>query len=495
MRTASASSNKVVDFKDLAKLSDKQWRICEALTERKVTRILAGGAGGGGKSYGARATAVFACLALALAGVKNPRWILARNSYNDLKDNHASQLVEEWGDWGELKQSDKESGFCFKFHNKRLGVILLRNLDKVRDKKGARVHGACIDELTETSELAYAKLEYQCTAPGPFNSVVGFSNPDGPYFGWVMEGWKADTQPDGWWTEEGEGFAFHKLYLPFLPTDNPIWEQMKDAFMASIANLPEPVRRGRLLGLWGAPEGARWPHISKQVHQFRMEDLPYGIPPHWKKGIGIDYGMLSPFAAYSIAIDPEVNRILVYRERYGAKVPTERQAMSIRDMLEVGEKLDWCMAEPAMWQKSPDPLDRVPVTPAQVYEGQFMGEPRLACGLSKGRQITSRTLVWTLWDELTRIREDGTSILQIDESCKELWKELTTAVYYNKKEAERRIGDIDPKNADHGLTAVWYGLPTWAVDKILNPKPKVSAEEREMKRLRKEMIERLRRAS
>lgn len=490
MRSPSASSGKVVDFKDLAKLSDKQYSVIEELTRNRTASILIGGSGYGGKSVTLRAAAVFSCMAYCYTGFRSPKMLLVRNTYKDLKDNHAGAFRKEWGQWGEVV-TDKVDGYCFRFFNPALGVILLRNVDELNPARGSRVGCAFVDEVTEIPKKAFGDLTYQASAPGPFNAVVGGCNPDGVHYLWVMENWRCIEQPGDWWVEDGQ----NKRYIQFYPEDNPIWEETKEVFLASIAHLPEFVRIGRLKGTWGSPEGARWPHVKKEIHQFRMEDLPEGIPPHWRKGLGIDYGLAAPFAAYSIAIDPEVNRIYVYRERYGEKVLTEKQAESIRDSLEVGEKMDWCLAEPAMWQKSPDPTNRVPVTPAGEYEKVFYGEPRLACGLAKGRQITDRTMVWALWDVLTRVREDGTSILQIEEGCKKLWQELTTAVYYDKKEQERRVGDINPKNADHGLTAVWYGLPTWAVDKILNPKPKVSEEEKERRRLQKMMMDKLRGAA
>lgn len=461
-------------FQQAHGLSDKQWSVLQAATTYSFSQVLAGGSGFGGKSYCARAMAVYGCWVLAMMGVKSPRWILARNTFPDLKDNHSASLDEEWGDWGRVVSNDKIYGYCFKFWDPALGVILLRNLDgaanskgsKGKDKKGARAHGACIDELTETSEAMYAKLLYQCTAPGPFNSIVAFSNPDGPYYQWVMKAWHAKERRPDWWLEKDSMMK----YIPFKPSDNPIWPEAKDAFMASIARLPEAVRQGRLNGVWGAPEGARWPWLDEDLHRFKMSDLKEGIPPHWLKGLGIDYGMANPFAGLWLAVDPEGKRILVYRERYGSRVPTETQAMSLRSALEEGEVLNWAKGDPAMWQRMTTPDGRVSATPAEVYQGQWEGEKKLACGFEKGVQIADRTFVMTLMDELTRIREDGKPILMIEEGCTNLWDELTAAVYADKDKM-RKVGDIDPRNADHAITALFYGCPQWLMEKILE-KPK-----------------------
>jgi hypothetical protein len=424
--------------------------------------------------------------------VANPRFILARNTFPDLKDNHAAGLREEWGHFGELKVNDKEYGFCFKFHEKRSGVILLRNLDESVDRKGSRVHGAWVDELTETSQKSYGRLKYQCTAPGPFNCVVGLTNPDGPYYSWVMEGWKADDPnagERGWWKDE----TSWKLYVPFLPTDNPIWEQMKEAFMASIADLPEAVRRGRLLGIWGAPEGARFPWMSKHTHTFRREDLPFGIEKKWLLFLGIDYGQASPFAGIKLAVDLEEKRIYAYGERYGAKVPAKRQAMSLRSFLEEGETFRGIYAEPAMWQKQTGHDGTILATPAEVYQGEFEGEPRLKAGLDKGQLITDRTFVMQFIEELTRVREDGRPFLLIDaEACPNLWKELVGAVYA-EKDKTKRVGDIDPRNPDHAITAVWYGIPQWVLADLTKQAPTEEeihkkALEQRMRRMAKKMF-------
>lgn len=453
-------------FQQMAKLSDKQWQICQLATSVQNGEILGGGAGGGGKSYAARACAVYCCMILAGMGVKNPRWILARNSYGDVKDNHAGKFMEEWGDWGEIKSSDKIHGFCFKFFDPKLGVILLRNMEEGKDRKGSRAHGACIDELTETSELAYGQLKYQLSEPAPFNTIVTFSNPDGRHYRWVMKAWRCKNPEPGWFVEGDT----RRIYVPFLGPDNPQWETMKAGFMASISHLPEAVRQGRLKGIWGAPEGARWPGLSEHLHQFSFEDLPGGIPPEWQKGLGVDYGRSNPYAGIFLAADPEGRRIYVYRERYAARVPTDRQAGSLKAALEVGEKLSWAHGDPAMWQKETTAQDLMPVTAAEIYQGEFAGDDRLECGFSPGVRIQCRTHVMALIDELVRIREDGEPILKIEKNCTNLWDELTTAIHA-KADGTGRIGDIDDKNADHAITGLFYGIPAWLMKKIME-KPK-----------------------
>lgn len=484
-------------FRENFHLSEKQWSVVQAATTYRFAEVLAGGSGFGGKSYCARALAVYACLLLASMGVDSPRWILARNTYGDLKDNHAASLREEFGNWGELKQNDKEFGFCFRFFDRRLGVILLRNLDqgtvtkgaRGRDRKGSRAHGGCVDELTETSKEAYGKLLYQITAPAPFNTLVSFSNPDGPYYQWVMKKFHAQEMRPDWWKDG----ASMLRYIPFKPMDNPLWEEAKEAFMASIASLPEAVRRGRLEGIWGAPEGARWPWLSSDIHQFKMRDLPNGLPPHWLKGLGIDYGGSAPFAGLWLAVDPDAKQILVYRERYGAKVPTDRQAMSLRSALDEGETLHWALGDPAMWQRPSAPDGRVLATPAEIYQGEFEGEKRLACGLGKGCQITDRTFVMTFIEKLTKVRADGTSLLRVEEGCENLWGELTSAIYADKDRVGK-IGDIDPRNPDHAITALFYGCPQWLIEKLMEPEkeaenPWAKAAERRRMKLGKALME------
>jgi hypothetical protein len=458
-------------FREYSGASAKQWEFCQALVRKRTSRVLCGGAGGGGKSKGMRMGSVYACMTLFTHGIRSPRWGMFRNTYDDLKDNHAAALVDEWGDWGEFK-TDKLYGVCFKFHDRRLGFIPFRNMDESKDRKGNRIHGACIDELTETSQKSFGKVAYQCSEPAPFNSIGAGTNPDGPYYSWVMEEFKADESPVGWW-RDSDGL-WHN-YIPFLPWDNPAWHLFKDAFMAGIKHLPEQVRRARLQGIWGAPEGARFPQFDKRVHLFKLEDLAWGIQPEWHRGLGIDYGIRNPFACVKLAYDDKAKRLYLYHERYGVK-GTYAQADEIVASLMDGEVMNWAKADPAMWSKAPDPAEREPVTPADIYKPIFEKDPRLACGLTKGRAILDRTHVFALWDWLLAPREDGLPGLLIEEGCRSVIKEITMAVH-PEKEMNRKIGDISVKSADHALTAVYYGIPRWIVDDMEQAKKKTQEEQ------------------
>lgn len=449
-----------VEFADLANLSPRQREAWSALWSRRTARVLYGGAGFGGKSYFARAAAVGICLKLAdTYGIEAPRVILARQTYNDLRDNHDAAIEQEWGAYGRVYQNHRRYGYAFVFNNPRRGAVLFRN---AQDKglargRGKEVHAVILDESTQFSVEDFANALYNARARAPFNPVLLLSNPDGVGFGFHRAMWRPHLTPEIRLMKYQDGTPFVGVSNPLdfkfvraLPQDNPLWAEQGPVFMASIASLPEHIRRARLLGLWDAPEGARWPKASEDRMAWAGR-----VAPSWKKRIALDYGIRNPFAAIWLAQHPD-GYWVAYRERYGKGFTARQQARIIMGASPASEQYDGVYGDPAMWaeQQRHEDDNKRPVN--VIYEEEFDRDPGFKGKLLKGLSGL-RTDRFATMDDLVGGFDDDEPLLKIDiKACPNLWQELTGAIH--PKDGNKLDGDLDKESPDHALTGVLYAL-------------------------------------
>lgn len=449
-----------VEFAVMARLSPRQAEAWAALWSRRTARVLYGGAGFGGKSYFARAAAVGICLKLAdHYGVRAPRVILARQTYNDLRDNHHSNFELEWGHLGKVYQNHKQYGYSFVFHNPKRGAILFRN---AQDKglargRGKEVHAVILDESTQFTVEDFSNALYNARALAPFNPVLLLSNPDGVGFAWHRGLWRPHLPESVRLTPYLEGAPFVGLSNPLdfrfvraLPQDNPLWGEQGHVFLASVASLPPHIREARLKGLWNAPEGARWPKATEDRLSWSGR-----VMPAWRKVIGLDYGIRNPFAAIWLAHSPE-GYWVAYRELYEKGVTARDQARKIMGASPSSESYAGVYGDPAMWAEQQRHEDDGKRPVSQIYSEEFSRDPGFSGKLVKG--LTGlRTDRFATMDDLVGGFDDDEPLLKVDISaCPNFWQELTGAVH--PRNGVRLDGDLDKDCADHALTGVLYAL-------------------------------------
>lgn len=424
-------------------------------------RVLAGGAGYGGKSYLLRAAAVHHCLWLARRGFTHPVYFWSA-SYGSLKDRHFTRMVEEWGEWGKIVGNHQQFGLSFVFHDPRIPPILFRNLDDPNKRRGAEGAAGFLDETTEISAAAWGACNYLIRAPGPeVLPILTATNPDGVGHVWVKETWRPHLSAEGRLSPHRLGIdpAAH-IYVPFLPTDNPTYDEA--TFTAMIAHLPEHIRRARREGSWDAPEGARFRALSAETHRFRMADrFPAGIPESWPVVLGIDYGLRSPYACLWLAYDGDGDAY-VYREDYQEGLTADQQAARIVQRTPVGERVTEAYLDSAMWAQFPDHLrtpERTPeISAADLYAAAFAAASNLPATLTPGDKRSRVHGLATLDKYLGR--DNGYPDLWIEEGCTALWLELSGATFKQGGWLRELSEDIDERAPDHAIDALRYALHT-----------------------------------
>lgn len=428
--------------------SPKQEQFLSELESHPQAVVLYGGSGASGKSYAIRSAAVHLLGRYRMLGHPAQKVMVACSTYPLLRDRHINKFAEEMASFGKIVD-DRLYGLSFRFADESLGRVLFRNLDEPGKYRGTEVAAALVDELTELPEFiggepTLATLLYPIRSPRPlpFLPFGAGSNPDGVGYGWVKK------------IFVDRNFAEYGLkpeqvkYVPALVGDNPA---AGPEMVARLEALPERLKQARLYGSWDAPEGARWPQLEKSVHMFdKRKDWPSGLPDGWNVIVGIDYGVNAPYAALWIAIDPRGD-CWVYREDYEKNLSADQQAERVANLTAENETISAIYLDPAMWARGV-----TMVSAADIYTDKFRAHkmPAPLPGFNRSRQIAMSTI-----DKMLN-RENGFGNLWIDRSCENLWREMVSAVWDTRGMLAGKREDIDPRNDDHAITALYYALHT-----------------------------------
>lgn len=423
-----------------------------------------GGAGGGGKSYGLRAATVYGLLAATAMGFPMQSTIIATADFPRLRDRHYAKYVEEYAWLGATLTDTKLYGPHIRFERApHIGVVKLRNLKNPDGYRGSEACLVAIDEPTELPEKikgenVLALLLYPLRTPAdfPFSTLCMGMNPDGIGHGWTKrlfitgESVKHNDRP-------------RIFFIKATYEDN---EHITQEWYNNLQYFSESVRKARLEGSWDSPSGVRWPQLSREAHLFRFsERFPRGIPERYPIRIGYDYGLRNPFGAVWIATD-EDRDIWVFREAYGSGLLAVEQARVIAEKTGLHEYGIGIHADPAIWnQTNREGRERasLPHRVVDDLERQIHGDPRFNA-LIPARN--NRAASFSLLDRLIS-RDNGHPNLYIEEGCENLWRELTEAQWDQRGGLHEWAEDIDPRNPDHGIDALRYG-----VDDILQPAPR-----------------------
>lgn len=434
------SKVRAADLLTLADFTPKQTAAWNSVVRDGMRFLLYGGARGGGKSRFLRWALLLLVLkwwedsGRKLTGIKV---VLFAEDYPTLTDRQIGPMEEEFPSWlGTLKRTQKD-GLGFHFHSKWGGHhILLRNMgDDISRYKSAEFAAIAIDELTFWSYQDFSTLRGSLRWKGIANPVfLAATNPGGPGHLWVKDLWV-----DRILTRHQELKPLHDKFhfVRALPTDNP---HLEESYWADLETLPEYLKKAWLYGDWNVFEGMVFTEWNPLAHTCK----PFEIPEYWPRWIAVDPGYSQPACALWFTMEPDTNRIYVYREAYGPGQSDERMA-KVCSAHSRGEVLDTGYGDPSLW--TPYKSEKAGHTSgADVFHSHGIPlEP------GNNNRINGKRKVHDVLGKL----KDGKPGLVIFTTCVNLIRTLP-ALPYDKKAG--KLEDVDTTAEDHAYDCLRYGL-------------------------------------
>lgn len=428
----------------IEKRNPKQCEFLHQLFDQHKEYILYGGAAGGGKSYILRwAILLFLMLIHKMYGIPNVRGGLFCEDYPSLKDRQLSRMKVEFPSFLGRFQDTREEGLVWKLRPELGGgFIAPRNLDKPAKYDSVEFGIIGVDELTKNLIHIFEELNKRLRWPGlPDDFVFPFiagSNPGGIGHGWVKGFWIDKEFPAEWVLMKG-GFCF----IQALAQDNQY--NPKDYVQKKLLTLPEQLRRAYAFGDWEAFVGQYFGEWRSNVHICPR----FKIPHYWRRFTAEDWGFAKPWCRIWFAISPE-GQVIAYREQYEInRLPDWMAAEGKR--LSEGEKIDYKLGDPAMFDESPHGYG--PVGPPIADQLRMHGWQLIKAN-------NERIAGWQQVRAFLSFERNKAGVLvrpplfQVMEgTCPNLVRTLPTQVF-SKLDPE----DLDTDGEDHAPDTVRYGL-------------------------------------
>lgn len=300
----------VIDFNTLFQFQPKQKEILRWIG--KKSKIVYGGARGGGKTAAAVAIAILCCLQY-----PGLRVVIIRKSLDELRyqviDN---ELLAKYDGKGlfTYNRTDKTAYFP------NGSVIYLRSIEHASDvnkEQGIERGLYILDEGNQFEESVIRRLFGSLRAfnvKGWKPTMIITANPGGACDDYIkkywINPWRYDYHESVYdeWTPDELKTKDEYIFIPAKVYDNAY---ATEDYVQELRSLPEDLRRAWLEGDWDSFQGQFFPEFKQQVHVCE----PFDIPEDWQRWRGIDLGYgKHPSVCLFAAQSPETGAVYIYNE-------------------------------------------------------------------------------------------------------------------------------------------------------------------------------------
>lgn len=416
-----------------------------------AVEVLYGGAASGGKSYALRAMGVSYCLQHPGAVV-----VLFRRTFRELEDTHILRLQSELPTY---VATYKSSTHDFVFANG--SIFMLRFCEKEDDVRTYDTFEAdmmLFDELTAFSEFQYVYLTTRCRSTKPWwrgPKIMSASNPGNVGHLWVKKRWIDFAKPFEKKVAPSTQGGMLRQFIPAKVADNHTMMKRDPNYVFRLQALPEEEKRAKLFGDWGVFSGQFFQRWRDGVHL--CDD--FTPPADWTRYVFVDWGLAVPHAVLWAARPPATNFIWIYREQYGAGVPTREQARQAAQKTRAsGEKLEYIICDPAMFAKEKDVNGDLMASVADIWKDEFAGTCEVIRGNNErvqGWSVVRECLDW----QGIETPDGGISVLvppriRIMRGAAPNLARTLPGLVHSKGNPE----DVDTDSEDHAPDALRYGV-------------------------------------
>ena len=231
-----------------------------------------GGARGGGKSWALRRKLVAVCLRYAGATC-----LLVRRSYAELKSNHLTAFLGEYGSFLEYREAEKT--LFFPNGSRIVFGFCASDRDMLR-YQGQEYDVIAIDEATQLSEEKFQIFKACLRGVNPCPKRMYLTcNPGGVGHAWVKRLFVDREYREG---ENPEDYRFVRA----LVSDNTYLLDRDPEYKKQLEGLPTKLREAWLFGRWDVFEGQFFPEFDEARHVLE----PSALPRMHRYFLAFDYG-------------------------------------------------------------------------------------------------------------------------------------------------------------------------------------------------------------
>ncbi len=417
----------------------------KALIDCPIYEIFYGGARGGGKTDG-----VLGKMALK-AGRYGPGFncVFYRKELPMLDDaiERSDQIYGPiGGKWVDYKKT-------WRFPDG--GRLRFRPLETIKDAdkyQGQNLSDVCVEEAGNYGDprpiqRLHAALRSSTGVPTQMHLT---GNPGGPGQFWLKERF-IDPAPLGFKIIREtlpNGQSKSRIFIPARVGDNRILLKNDPDYVGGLYLVgSKALVKAWLEGDFDAVEGAYFDCWDTEKHVIR----PFEIPAHWVRFRSFDWGSAKPFSVGWWAVaneDTDVGGKLIprgaiirYREWYGASSADVGLKMRVEDIAkgikerEADEKIDYGVADPALWKEDGGPSQKSRMSQEGVYFRK-----------ADNQRVPG-------WDQVRArlIGEDDKPMIYFFSTCRDAIRTLP-AMQHDKNRPE----DVDTKSEDHAPDEIRY---------------------------------------
>lgn len=291
-----------------------------------------GGARGGGKSWALRRKLVAVCLRYPGATC-----LLVRRSYAELKSNHLTAFLGEYGSFLEYREAEKT--LFFPNGSRIVFGFCASDRDMLR-YQGQEYDVIAIDEATQLSEEKFQVFKACLRGVNPCPKRMYLTcNPGGVGHAWVKRLFVDREYREG---ENPEDYGFVRA----LVSDNTYLLSKDPEYKKQLEGLPTKLREAWLFGRWDVFEGQFFPEFNEARHTVE----PSALPRMNRYFLAFDYGF-DMLAALLVGIRGE--EIYVLRELCEPGLTLSEAAARITREFSP-YRMMYAVASPDLWNRRQD---------------------------------------------------------------------------------------------------------------------------------------------
>ena len=426
------------------------------VTEPKAPLIGYGGAAGGGKTD----------TMLALGRIINDAFpgsavTYFRRTYPELEgsDGPINRSMQMFNDQGGRFLGDKH---VWKWDNG--SQFYFRHMATIKDMykyQGHQLHVILVDEATH---FLWEMIDYLLTRnrnkiPNLASFAFLGSNPGNVGHSWFMQLFDVHDNSGGPQgphqkvkvTSNPNGTTERVIFIPARLEDNQILMEADPDYERKLRNRNPELAEALRWGNWQIFAGQAFREWRREKHVVEAFD----IPSHWPRWIGIDWGYSKHWVSLWFTMNPDTERIYIYRELDGVGLSDISQAKMIR-AYSGDERILVRYADPSMFNVKTGDVATSDKTYAKEKVYLTRGDNSRIQGKRKVHNLLQQML------------PDGFPRLQVMETCPN-----TIRTIPGLNVSILRPEDIDTLAEDHWYDAMRYGftfipMPTMEEDKEEN---------------------------